>query len=259
MITPISVDEDKYPESKARIGYSNMLKTAETTERLAMLTPTTYERYTFTAAAVTVKFQLTTAANVDFVAIGAHNSGDISGGAVFNISYATTIGGSLTLIESVTALTNDEIMITFDSLNVAEIAIEKEASTAGIEIGVVMAGQALVMTQPMFGGHSPLSMSSKTIYDNSKSVDGNFIGRNIERQGGESQFNWRNLDDLWVRSEFKPFIESAKKYPFFIKWRPDYYDEVFYCWSSKDIKPRNQGGGTRLMSVSVSVGSYSGI
>ena len=59
----------------ARIGYKNILNATTTTEAAAMLIPNTYERYRPTAGSKTVKFQMGTIAEVDFVAIAAHNAG----------------------------------------------------------------------------------------------------------------------------------------------------------------------------------------
>lgn len=85
------------------------------------------------------------------------------------------------------------------------------------------------------------------------SESGQWLGRSIMRQGNDTQFSWRHLDPDWYRQRFAPFAERAKKYPFFIKWRPDLYDNAVYAHTTDDISPSNMGGGHNLMTVSMNV------
>jgi hypothetical protein len=60
---------------------------------------------------------------------------------------------------------------------------------------------------------------------------------------------YTNLENNWVRTTFKDFIEDAVIYPFFFAWRPDNYPEdVGYVWVADDIKPNNMGRNS-LMQV----------
>jgi len=48
-----------------------------------------------------------------------------------------------------------------------------------------------------------------------------------------------------VRSDFDPFVRSARQYPFFFAWRPQTFPlEVGYVWVEEDIRPVNMGRNT---------------
>jgi hypothetical protein len=239
--------------SCALIGYRNKLGGSTTNDALVMLIPNTYERYTPSSSPTTVKFQLTTPSPVDFVAIGAHNAGTHDGGTDILISYATTVGGALTDIANMQFTDNKARMITFDSVTVAEIAITFDTATTGLELGVIYAGEALRMEQPIYGGHSPQALGAETNYQSPLSDTGQFLGRNITSEGTRTQYQWQNLTPSFVYGEFASFIDTSKESPFFIKWRPDLYEDTSFCHTTNDIKPKNMGSGHQRMSVAIDV------
>ena len=238
----------------ARIGYVNSL--VSSAQAPEALTPDTYSRYKPSTGAVVAKFQLVESMSVDYVAIGAHNIGSHDDGVEITVSYAATVGGALTEIDTITPTDNGAIMLTFTAVTAAEIAIETNATTAGLEIGVVYAGAALVMPVALYGGHSPIDLSGTTEYQSVMSDSGQFLGRSIIRKGAATSFAWQFLEPAWYRSTFQPFVESAKRLPFFIKWRPDMFETAALCYTDRDIKPVNMGGGSGLMSVDVSVRAH---
>lgn len=252
----ISITPDK-SASCARIGYSTLL--VSSSEAPEMLEPNTYQRYTPSTGAVVAKFQLATSASVDYVGIAAHNIGTHDSGTVLTVSYATTIGGALTTIDSFTPSGNGAIFLTFDALTVAEIAITTNATTTGLEIGVIQAGIALVMQQPIYGGHGPADLNQSTTYQDSISETGQFLGRTILKQGLETSLSWQHLTPAWYRSDFQPFVEHARTLPFFIQWRPDLYDAPVYGYSTRDINPSNMAGGSGLMSVTMNLRAHSDV
>lgn len=242
--------------SCARIAYANAL--VSSAQAPSALVNNTYQRYTPTTGSQTAKFQLSAAANVDYIAIGAHNLGTHDDGQTITLSYATTIGGALTEIDELTVTDNGAIFRTFDSISgVAEIAIETNATTEGLEIGIVYAGESMVMERPIYGGHNPIDLSQKTDYQNSMSDTGQFLGRTITKKGLEASFSWQYLTPAWYRSTFQPFVVSAVTNPFFIKWRPDQYEAAAFGYSTRDITPTNMSGGSGLMSVTVNMRAHS--
>lgn len=238
---------DAMPISHARIGYQNLLSTAATTDAAKALTPNTYERWRPASGALAVKFQLAASAAVDYIGIAAH---DLAGERIV-VKYATSIGGALTNLIQIAPSTNAAIMVLLPSpITMAEIELSGTLASAS-EIGVLHAGRALQMYQPIYGGHAPISLNASTEYQSNDSDSGQFLGRSIVRRGGETSFSWRHLDPDWYRARFQPFVESAKLLPFFIKWRPDLYDEAAYGYSTSDIGGSNMGGGHRLMAASL--------
>ena len=252
----VPIIEPTASAKNARIGYKNLLVTTNLTAADKMLIPNTYERYVSGNGCYTIKFQLAGITAVDFVAIGAHNAATHQGGIDILVKYATTIGGALTTIENLEFADNSAKMVLFDEIQAAEIALVFN-TTSGLELGVFYAGKTLEMEQPIYGGHSPIDLSSKTQYESVMSESGNFLGRTIKRQGVESTFSWQHLSPTWYRENFQPFVLSAKTIPFFIMWRPDLYDAAVFGFTTKDIKPMNMGGGSGLMNVSINVMGHS--
>lgn len=244
------------PESLAKIGYNNLL--ISSTEAPEVLIANTFERYTPASGAIVAKFQLAASAPIDYIAIAAHNVGTQDGGTELLIQYATTIGGALTDIESIIPTDNGAIFLSFDEITVAEIAITTNATTSGLEIGVVYSGVALQMQQPIFGGVSPIELSQKNKYQSTMSDSGQFLGRTVTRKGLEASFSWRHLDDIWYREFFNPFVIAAVTTPFFIQWRPDRYSAAVFGHTTKDIQPTNMGG-TRLMAVGFTMRAHSDV
>jgi hypothetical protein len=237
--------------SNARIGYNNLLTASTTAEAAAMLIPNTWERYRPTSGAKTVKFQMSAITEIDFVGIAAHNAGTQDGGVSILVSYAATIGGSLVNVENMQFNNaNGALMILFDAVTAAEIIIEFNATTSGLELGVIYAGLALEMQRGIYGGHTPIVLNAKTQYQSTMSDSGNFLGRVITREGIESTYNWKHLTPEWYRENFQPFVEKAKTTPAFIKWRPDTYEDTAFGFTTADISPTNMSGGSRLMEVS---------
>lgn len=244
------------PERLALIGYQSLLTAS--TQAPKALTANTFERYQPSTGAVVAKFQLSASAPIDYVALAAHNIGSHDGGTEILIQFATTIGGALTDIETITPTDNAALMITFTSITVAEIAITTNAVTSGLELGVVHAGVALQMQQPIFGGVNPIDLSQKNKYQSTMSDSGQFLGRTVTSKGLEASFQWQHLEDDWYRTEFNPFVISAVKNPFFIKWRPDRYESAVYGYTTGDIQPTNMGG-SQLMRVGFTMRAHSDI
>lgn len=235
--------------SNARIGYANLLTASTTSEAEKMLIPNTYERYRPTSGSKTIKFQMSTQASIDFVGIAAHNASTQDGGVDITVKYAATIGGGLTTLETIAFIDNGAVMILFDAVLAQEIAITFNATTLGLELGVIYAGIALEMQRPIYGGHNPIDLSAKTEFQSTNSETGQFLGRTVTSQGIETQFSWRHLTPDWYRLNFQPFVVSAKRLPFFIKWRPDLYETTAFGYTNTNISPSNMGGGHQLMSV----------
>ncbi len=245
--------KEKTNTSGALIGYNNLLVSAtisgDSSTPSDALSANTYQRWYPTATTVTAKFQLSELTDVDFIGIAGHNLT----GVTILIQTATSVGGALTDLETITPASNSAIMINFDTINIREIALTMTLSASN-EIAVVSCGEALQMPRSIYGGHSPMALSQDTTFHNSISDGGNILGRTIIRNGLSGQLKWQFLDDEWYRDIFQPFVISARTTPFFLKWRPDFYNnETVYGLTTNDIKPNNSGGGNRMMDVSISI------
>ena len=253
-ITPIT--EPTTSLQNARIGYKNLLISTDKVLSDMLLIPNTWERFIAGSGPEEIKLQLATATEINFVALAAHNLGTHLGGITIDVSYATTIGGSLISLVTWAPTDNSAIMTLIAPVVAAEIILTF-ATGAGLELGVVYAGNALEMPHGIYGGHAPISLNAKTKYQSTMSDSGQFLGRNITRQGIETNFSWRHLDPAWYRATFNPFVQSARVTPFFLKWRPDTYEDTAFGYTTKDIAPNNMSGGSRLLDVSFNMRGHS--
>lgn len=242
----------------ARIGYKNLLVSSNSAESDLSLTPNTYERWR-ESGSMSATFEFSSSSTIDFIGVAAHNL-FTSGATLIRFNTAEIIGGPYTLQADIPITSNSAIMHVLDSPidNIIEVVINITSSGGfSKEIGVIYVGQSLEMQQPIYGGHSPIALSAETEYQSTMSESGNFIGRTITSQGTESNFSWQHLTPSFYRDEFELFVQSAKTLPFFLKWRPDLFDETVFGFTTADIKPQNMGGGHQLMSVNFNMRGHS--
>lgn len=109
-------------------------------------------------------------------------------------------------------------------------------------VAVINVGVALAMQRRIYGGHKPLSLSRSTVLTQNLSKGGQFLGQGFVRNGVSGSALYKHLTPSWYRSQFDPFVESARRYPYFYAWRPSSYPlEVAYVWTGQDIAPSNMG------------------
>lgn len=239
--------------SGALIGYENLLAASTTSDAEKALINNTWERWRPALGSVTVKFQMTAAAEVDYIAIGAH----ALSGETLVIQTAATVGGAVTDVDVVAPTDNKAIMLTFDVRTIQEVIVTGTLIAAS-EVGSIFAGKLLRMPRSIYGGHSPISLSKKTKYQSVMSESGQFLGRTITRKGLQASFSWQFLEPNWYRDTFQTFTDSARTKPFYIKWKPDdFSEEVAFGYLTGDPAPSNMGGGHALMSVSVTMRAHS--
>ncbi len=110
------------------------------------------------------------------------------------------------------------------------------------KIAVVHVGEVLAMERAISGGFSPINLSRETTLKHALSRGGRFLGQNYLRNGviGEAHFSY--LSPSWYRTNFDPFVLSARRFPFFFGWMPQTYPtEIVYAWATSDIKPSYMG------------------
>lgn len=253
IVTKIGRAEDD--PSYARIGYESKLNSASSTDAEAVLIPNTWERWTSASGTMQETFQTSSASKMNYIAIGAHNLG--TKGSEVLVETSPTVAGTWTARGSATPTDNKPIFFLFDDVDtVADVRVTITGGTDR-EVGVIYAGEVLIMQRAIYGGHSPIVLSSVTDYQSAISDSGQFLGRTITRKGQRSSFSWSNLTPDWYREKFQPFVNSAKSNPFFIKWRPDKFsDEVAFGFTTGDIKPTNSGGGTSFLDVNLSMRAH---
>lgn len=110
------------------------------------------------------------------------------------------------------------------------------------QIAVAYSGAVLALQRSVYGGVTPTPMARVTEFDQPLSRGGQFLGQNFRSLGIETSMDLRYLTASWYRANFEPFVKAARKFPYFIAWRPsDFPNEAAYMWAIKDIVPKNMG------------------
>ncbi len=248
------------PLTHPRIGYENLARsesctittsTADTDqEGSSVVNGLTWDFWKPTVIPATITFTFSEAQAIDYCGIAAHTLSEC--GCAIELEYYDGVNW-ISLGDVQPQSTNKVIMFLFDEVSSNLWRLNITGGTDIPALGVVYLGKALEVQRRIYGGHTPITLSKKTTMKPNRSEGGQWLGRSITREGAGTSIEFKNLTADWVRSEFYPFMESARLYPFFWAWRPaDFPNEIAYCWITGDIAPSNTGTAN-LMSVSFSV------
>lgn len=248
------LSDTNIPLTHGRIGYHKIDGTiAASTEAsgypaTAADNELTYSYWKPTALPANWSITLDTAEEVNYFGIAAHTLGSTS----TSVAAQYYDGSTWITIDEVLAGDDKPIMFIFDTVFSNQFRILIDGSIIP-RVGVIYIGKLLEMQRAIYGGHSPLALSRKTVMRPNSSERGQWLGRTIIRSGSSTSFDWSNLTAGWYRKYFDPFVEHARTKPFFIAWRPaDYPNEVGYVWTNRDISPSNNGR-RNLMDVGIQV------
>lgn len=235
----------------ARILYASALVGASVTATggtgaANVLNPATYARWAFTGSQA-ITMTLPTAQQIDAVGLGGHSFANASA----LVEYSTSDAGAWVEFAPAQSGTAAMLFLSAAAVSVKRLRVTVTATGAHV-LGVIYAGIALQMQRPIYKSHAPATMNRITEYQANESEAGQWLGRNIIRQGLKVDLNWSNLSAAWVRQYFDPFAVAARNTPFFIAWNPQEFPrEVAYAWTTQDTAPTNTGPRD-LMSVSLS-------
>lgn len=207
--------------------------------------------------ALPASWTIQTAANaqVDTVFIAAHNLG--STGTTLTVDTSDTTGGSFTTRATVAPPDNSTIAVMFNDAGtpytIRRVRISLTGASSAVQIGIIRAGVALQMEQPVFGGIRPIGLSRAVETRHSQSETGQWLGRTIQRQAAVSEMPWEHLTAAWYRANFAPFALALPQTPFGLIQNPSRMPEsVGWCWTEAAPVPENMGIRD-LMRVSLSV------
>jgi len=249
------------PLTHARIGHSTITRTGTLSasgeeagfEADAAKNEMTYEFWRPDALPATWRIDAGAAVSVDYVGIAAHTLGFDGASVKPQWSNDDSAWNDVTDVSAHAPADDSPILFLFAAESHRYWRIEITGSTVP-SVGVVYIGAALAMPRPIYGGHSPLDLSRNTVIRPQRSERGQFLGRSIVRSGFSTDFSWQHLTPEFYRDEFDVFVEDARRFPFFLAWRPSTFPEsVGYVWTGQDISPSNMGVGKGLMQVSLAV------
>lgn len=239
--TPLP-DSSDFPLNHARIGYQNTLtgvySSVNGVNHANLLTPSTYDKYRVTGNG-SVTLESTALSMCDYVGIAAHNLG--SQGANLTVKVSAVAGSGEVTIYNQVPSNNNALFIRFTEQNCKYLTIEL-SSSSDLEIGVVFLGAELEMMRPIFSGHKPSVLNSNDTTTPQMSDGGQFLGKQIVRQGFTTSADFQHLSDEWYRDKFQPFVEHAKTRPYFWAWNLlESPEDVVYAWTNGNISPSYMG------------------
>jgi hypothetical protein len=251
------------PLTHARIGWRNIVRrgnisgTAGLTgfPLTALGNSLTYERYRpSTSVLATITVDAGSPVEVDYVGIAAHT---LQGKSFLLRSSNDNVSFTGQILVQVDSDDSSDIMALIEPVTARYWQIQFLYSISPF-IGALFVGKSLGMQRQIYGGHTPITLSRSTTILPNVSDTGQWVGRSIIRSGYSSRYEWRHLKPDWYRANFDPFVEHARRNPFFIAWRPQEYPaEVVYGWTPGDIVPVNMVQRD-FMSVGLDVEGYDG-
>jgi hypothetical protein len=248
------------PLNHARILYAPITGTitADGTDGDLAANDYTFQRWA--CGTLPANWKVVTAANadVDCVFIAAHNLG--STGSTVLVQTAATVGGAFTTRATIVPTDDSTIAVMFNDAGVPyvvrEVRIQVTGASGAVQVGIIRAGVALQMEQPVFGGVRPIGLSRLVETRHSQSETGQWLGRTIQRQASATEMNWTHLTSAWYRSTFQPFALSLPQTPFGLIQNPSRMPEsLAWCWTEQTPAPENMGI-LDYMAVSLSITGF---
>lgn len=105
-------------------------------------------------------------------------------------------------------------------------------------IGAISFGTYLPLQYGMYIGWTEPILARNNTISNNISDSGAFLGRSVTAKGSLTNFVLQYASDLWVRTNWLPFVKHAEQKPFF--WVPNfakYPTEAAFCWVEGDFTP----------------------
>lgn len=234
------------PLNRARILWSPIAGTVTADGTNGALASNSYTNQRWACGTLPANWTLVAPAsvNVDTVFIAAHTLG--STGSTVLVQTAATLGGAFTTRATIVPTDNSAIAVMFNNAgvpySVREIRIRITGVSGAAQIGIIRAGVALQMQQPVFGGAKPIGLTRMVETRHAMSETGQWLGRTIQRQASSTEMNWTHLAGDWYRSTFQPFALSLPQTPFgLIQNAAAMPESVAWCWTDSTPQPSNMG------------------
>jgi hypothetical protein len=203
----------------------------------AAANPLTYEFWKPTAVPGWWRVDAGAPVTVDYVGIAAHN---LATAASTVTVQSSDDNDTWVDVDSHTPTSDAPIMFLFAPTTARYWRVVVTGNTP--TVGVIYIGAVLEMQRAAFAGINPIDLTRRTTIRPNVSEGGQWLGRSVIREGSATAVSFRHLTFDWYRTNFDPFVEDARSYPFFFAWRPEGYEHsVGYVWTTSDIAPTTMG------------------
>lgn len=210
----------------------------------------TWDFWRPTTLSATLEIEITASEECDYALIAAHTLGTAECTVRFDYHDGTDWA---VWSEEVSPGNNKVLAFLNETVTASRFRLLLSTSAFPIiipSIGIVQIGKALAMERGVTLNHRPITMQRKSVVRPQLAERGAVLGRSILRQGVQSEIEFQQLRDWWLRANFDPFIEAARVYPFGWVWAPVAYPaEVAFLWlpaGAEDIHPEHAGLQDRL-------------
>lgn len=176
----------------------------------------TYSAYKPNSASATVliSVHLGYGTTCDYVGIAGHNLG--STGATAVLQYNS--GSGWNNCHTVQAPSDDDtIFITFPSVSAEDYRLSLGVTSVNTSIGILAAGDRLEIPRGPTVGWAPPLINSYELMANFSESNAS-LGRSLKTRFQTTQLEFSGLTESFVRASWLPFVEHAKKKPFFFMW-----------------------------------------
>lgn len=224
------------------------------------LTGTTFDQWVATPSGgdAAIAISLSSAQDIGFVAIAAHNISDVGG--TVSAEYSTDGGSSWDTVPAGTDTPEDNQAIAwrFVQQNAADWRILITGASGDVSIGVVFVGNELIIPQRIYQGYAPPITPNIVELQSNVSEGGHLLGSAVTRKGSESTASLTLIKPDFIRGDdwpgFQKHYNGGKG--FFFAWRPTKYGDIHYAWRTGGTIAPNNSGPTDYMAFDMGMRFY---
>lgn len=193
------------------------------------------------AVASTIDIPTFADADIDFLAIAAHNIGTIGGRiSIQGVGVGDSPAGFQTLISDRNLNTDVPIIFRWLPHIWANLRITVSPGSDYPQIGVVHIGKLITFERSVVidAGHVafPFGQDIKQVIG--KSINGQLLGKLVTSRRAISTLQFSYIDIDWFRANLERALRRMHTETFFVAWDPfEYPDDVAYAWLIEDAKP----------------------
>jgi hypothetical protein len=176
-----------------------------------------------------------------------------TGGRV-SVEFSVDEGQNWTVIEEFTLTDDGAVMVLFASRTGDAFRI-KLIDAVEPELSVLRFGNALEMTQAIYGGHGPVLLQRNVEYRTNLSETNEILGRTKIRGSNGAAFEWTHIKADWVRSNWMTAQRAFESEPVFMAWRPETFPSEIVYGTMMSGEASNMGQKD-YMSLGASITGY---
>lgn len=156
------------------------------------------------------------------------------------VEVDTYAGGSWTERISCSPTDDSALLMLFETVAAERVRVRIEGTVP--VVGVIYAGEALVLPVREFVKMGPMRHSPRTEFADNITEGGQWKGRSVARIAKVASFSWDYLPASFVDGAFVAFQKAARTRPFFLAALPSISAaECHYTWVRSDIVPSRMG------------------